>query len=558
MKLPNKIRIEMGKYVGKRCVIFIIAVIFLNFGGLAQRDTSKKQTIDIISSYKPVLGNFAKINLTPTPLKVDSNLPKLTYTIPALNLFFTYQPVTLKPLALSMDSALPLGIRNYVKAGFGNYSTPLFQADLSFGDVSKKLLNVSGGYYSSRGKIEYQDVTLANILGAGSYFSPKNELYGSAGFDFKQYYQYGFDHSLHIYPKDSVNKAYSDVSVGFGIRNLLANGSDGFMYNPNVDLHFYSAKNNVSETDLVFVLPVEKKLSEALSLSLILNENSSSYKQTSTLVNTKINNNLLTITPSATYNTDRFNLKIGIQPTIDKDKVYILPQISGAIEIQPNLLLQAGLVGNTIKNNFRSLSMLNPYMNFPSVLLSTKETEVYGGIRTKIRHHMDVFAKIGLKHYSNMPLFINDSLSGKGFYINYEPAINDINIHGEIRYYSQEKFAISGILDMNTYSGLRTNANAWELVPVKFTSDARWNVSKKAIVKGSLLIQSGIPVYQRNIAEKKLASGIDLSTGAEYMVTNKLSAWLDLDNLLNNKYARWNNYKVYGLQVLAGIKYQFK
>ena len=90
----------------------------------AQVDTTKRQTIDITSSYKPVLRNAVKINLSASPLVADSSRPRLAYDIPPQNLFFAYQPVSLKPLGLMQDTGLQLGIRNYAKVGFGNFTKP--------------------------------------------------------------------------------------------------------------------------------------------------------------------------------------------------------------------------------------------------------------------------------------------------------------------------------------------------------------------------------------------------------------------------------------------------
>ena len=58
----------------------------------------------------------------------------MNYTVPSQNLFYAYQPISLRPLALQQDTNLYLGIRNYIKVGYGNYSTPYVNAGFSFGD----------------------------------------------------------------------------------------------------------------------------------------------------------------------------------------------------------------------------------------------------------------------------------------------------------------------------------------------------------------------------------------------------------------------------------------
>ena len=51
--------------------------------------------------------------------------------------------------------------------------------------------------------------------------------------------------------------------------------------------------------------------------------------------------------------------------------------------------------------------------------------------------------------------------------------------------------------------------------------------------------------------------GSDLSAGVEFKINKQFSAWLDVNNIFNNKYERWHNYQVYGLNLLGGIRFDF-
>src|SRR4051812_15233029 len=101
------------------------------------QEALKQETIDIISNYRPKLRDAAKLNLTASLPGSDTTRPRLQYQIPALNLYFMYQPVPLKPLALGKDSLNKLQ-NNFIKAGFGNLSTPLIQAGFGSGRDDKK------------------------------------------------------------------------------------------------------------------------------------------------------------------------------------------------------------------------------------------------------------------------------------------------------------------------------------------------------------------------------------------------------------------------------------
>ena len=72
------------------------------------------------------------------------------------------------------------------------------------------------------------------------------------------------------------------------------------------------------------------------------------------------------------------------------------------------------------------------------------------------------------------------------------------------------------------------------------------------LFKADLFTFSGAPALLKNNTEIKL-NGTDLSAGAEFKITKKFSAWLDFNNILDNKYQRFNNYHVYGLNIIGGI-----
>jgi len=86
--------------------ILLLLICLLTASVSAQKkDTTKKtSTIDINSTYRPVLRNAVKINFSGTHLNADSTVPNLTYNIPAQNLFYAYQPIPLTPLALETEN----------------------------------------------------------------------------------------------------------------------------------------------------------------------------------------------------------------------------------------------------------------------------------------------------------------------------------------------------------------------------------------------------------------------------------------------------------------------
>jgi hypothetical protein len=563
--MKNKMRLQIHIYQKNnrsssrlllRSVFLLVSCIAVSYS-FAQRDTTKRQSIDIISSYKPAIRNAAKINLSASPFAADSVRPKPAYDIPAMNLFFSYQPITLKPLALMQDTGLQLGVRNYVKAGFGNLTTPYIDAALSFGDGKKDLINLYGNYISSKGKIVNQDFSEIKMKAYGSYFTGKNEAYGGAGIDQNEYFQYGYDHSLHNFLKDSVRRKYQDVTVTAGIKNIAVNDYN-INYNPHAEVHVFSRENKISESTLILEAPVESRFGDQVAFKVTGRADLTNFTNKTGTLDTKITNNLFQVAPELVYYSDQFTFHGGVTPSWDNNILSVLPNVYGQAKLQHNvLMIQAGWVGRYIKNTFRSLSAANPYMQDPSFLLNTKEVQYYGGVKATLGKHFSFNAKAAYVTYTNMPLFVNDSLDGKSFFIANERKMKDLKIHGDLSFVGQDKFTLTGALDVNTYTGLSDNKNAWHLIPLQVTGSFRWNAFKQVLLKGDIFAFSQVPVRLSNEVEKKLSPGTDLSAGAEFKITRQFSAWLDLDNIFNNKYQRWNYYPVYGLNVIGGLVYHF-
>lgn len=533
---------------------FFVPLCFFFFCTQAQ-DTTRRQTIEITSSYKPSLRNSVKINLYASPITPDTTRPRLAYFIPSENLFFSYKPVALKPLSLNTDTTLRLGDRNELKVGYGNLSTPYISGAFSFGDGKKSLGNIYGDYISSIGKIKNQDFSEINLKGTGSIFSAKNETYAGVAFSQHENYLYGYNHALDSFAKSDIRRSYQDLSVNLGWRNI-SNNDLGINYDPHLVVHEFSRESKVNETSLIVTLPVEKRFSDAVSVKVAALGNFDKY----TVKNSSfsISNNLFQLAPELVYYSDRFTFHGGITPSWNNNTLAVLPNIYGEAQLQQNVLvIQAGWVGRYIPNTFRSLSKENPYIQDLSFLNNTKEIQYYGGIKATIGKHFNFNAKAAVISYRDMPLFINDSTIGNSFVVTNESKLTDLQIHGDLNYISQDKFTVSGALDLNSYTGLHDNSKAWGLYPLKLTGSLRWNAFKQVIFKSDLIAFSGAKALTQDGLGKNLKGGTDLSAGVEFKLNKQFSVWLDMDNILNSKYEYWNNYPVYGFQVIGGLLIHF-
>ncbi|HTB51528.1 MAG TPA: hypothetical protein VK718_02045 [Ferruginibacter sp.] len=554
--IPYKIQTALIK--NTRWILFSGFCLF-SATSFAQKDTTKKAVIDITSSYKPVLRNAVKINFSANNLNADTSKPALTYTIPSQNLFYTYQPISLKPLAMDRDTVLDLGNRNYAKLGYGNYSTPYFKAGLSFGNGKKLLVNVYGDYISSQGDIKNQNYSQASARSTISYFTPRKEIYGAIVASQNTYYLYGYDHTLYNYAASDIQQLFQNISAKIGLRNKDVTNT-GISYDPNLQVDYFTNQNKLTEQTLIGNLPLEKVFNEKFAARILMTADVTSYSTVNgTPGNITFNNNIYEIAPEVIYTGSLFTLHVGLTPAWDNKESNVLPNIYGELPIKnKQFTIQAGFVGKYDKNTYQNLSAINPYLATFTAEQNTKEVELYGGIKANVGKHFIFSAKAGLVTFDNLPFFINDTATDyKSFLISNERNVQDMRIHAEGSFISEEKLTITAGFTLNNYAGFKDNTKAWGTVPFELTGSIRWQALKRLLLKTDLMAFTGGPYLLKGGVAKSLSGGADLSAGAELGITKRISLWCDVNNILNDKYQRWYNYEVYGINLVGGLLIKF-
>ncbi len=534
-----------------------LALCFLSQASFAQRDTTRTQSVDITSAYKPVLRNAVKINFSGSHLPVDTSRPALRYNVPSQNLFYAYQPVALRPLALQMDSSMNLGDRRYVKAGFGTYSSPYLEAGFSFGDGRTSLLNLYGDYISAKGDIKHQDFSRLNVKALGSYFVANHEIYGGVALENHRYNLYGYDHNEHDYNKDDVKQNFEDLTFRVGVKNTSLNKLR-INYDPSVELNFFSLDGKASESTVAFSVPASRKFGEDFTFGAEFRGQFTNYRLLGD-PSFRMNNNLIHLAPYLTWSKPMITVHAGLKPTWNNGDVSLLPDIHFEAKLKDRVLMvQGGYQGRFVANTLNRLSSINPFLAPPAFINNTREVEFFGGIKASVGKHFSFSAKAGMINYENVPVFINDTATdNKAFIVTNETNLNNFRLQGDISYINQDKFTLNAALTLNGYTGMEVHEHAWNMVPMEVRTSVRWWAFKQLMVKGDLYLFGGGDALDKGNTTVPFDGGTDLSAGLEYRINKNFGAWLNFNNILNDKYERWKNYEVYGMNVMGGIRVNF-
>lgn len=541
----------------KNFILPLIAIVIGSLPVVAQKDTTRK-AVDITSTFKPSLKEAGKIPFNATPPSADTSKPRLQYDIPNPNLLFAYQPGSLKPLALQIDSTGSFNNSNYIKAGFGSLRTPYIQAGFSFGDGNTAGLNIYAKHVSSNGKREFQDFTNTQFKLSGFYKTTRNmELNASLGMKQERTYKYGYQPASLSFPNDSIRQRFQTISARVAARNINTT-EFGLNYSPSVTIDVFSDHLKNNESNTVVDLPLEKTVGQdfVVNLGVTFDLTRLSLKEKAAF-----NNTAWYISPSVTYKTSTLKLQGGIRPSWDNSTFKMFPNILAEIgTYDQRFTFQAGWTGQIRKTTYQYLAGQNPWLWAPGTQLNTWIEERFAGFKGSVGDHFSYAAKVGFNKLNNQPLFINDTSAagdGKSFQVVNADRINVLNLGGELGYNIEEKFSVITNLSFNQYNGLRGQNKAWGLIPLELNTAMRLQVIKDLWLKGDLFAWSGSRYMKKDGSDGKLSGAFDLNAGLEFRVTKNINLWTQFNNIFNKEYQRWNQYPVYGFNFVGGIIFSF-
>ncbi|MET0462451.1 MAG: hypothetical protein ABW007_04840 [Chitinophagaceae bacterium] len=542
-----------------RIILLVNAMLPAIFAA-AQRDTIRNKSVDITSAFKPELKASAKINFNAAPPVADTAKPRLQYDIPNPNLLFAYQPGSLKPLALQIDSIGKFNNSNYIKAGFGSLRTPYAQAGFSFGDGTNAGLNIYAKHVSSQGKEEFKDFSNTDIKLTGYYKTANNLAWNaSLGMKHDKTYKYGFEPKPQSYPNDSLRVSYQTLTARVNMHNINQTAF-GLDYSPTISLSFFNDKLKNHESNAVVELPLQKNIGDQVSINLGVTFDLTRLSPDNKSIE-KVNNNMWYISPAVLYHTSTLRLQGGIRPSWDNGEFKMFPNILAEVGTDDQrFTFQAGWTGYLRKTNYQSLASQNPWLWLPTDQRNTWIEERYAGFKGSLGDHFTYSAKVAFNKLNHQSLFINDTTAtgdGKSFNVVYADRVNVLNLGGELGYNVEEKFSVLASLNFNQFTGIRGQQKAWGMLPVEFNTAMRLQVIKDLWIKTDLFAWKGPRYLKKDGTDGVMGGAFDLNAGLEFRITKNVNLWTQFNNIFNKEYQRWNQYRVYGFNFVGGIIYSF-
>lgn len=589
----------------KGCLILLFLFGILNLSAQkrttekvqpVKRDTVKTEVVEVETKYNPKISDASKIKKNPTLQLLDkSKKKKLTYNIFSAPVASTFIPKTgvVKGVDVGVKERL---FNNYIAAGFGNYTSPYFEAYINSSTRFESEFGFYTKYVASLDNIENTllDSNFSNFL--ATVFYKKEERY----FDWKvrlnsernQYNWYGLPNNN--FAQNTIDLI--DAKQTYNYFNVLGeiNFLDAYLDKSTLSISYFSDALNSSEVLLNFNTNLD------LPLNIIYNKlNNLTVKTGLELLKGKFKNDYATqnelkysiltakINPEYKATFTGFSLKLGAkvfgsfdtENSVNNFLIYPDVHIQKPI-IEEFLTIYGGITGDLKTNTYKQFSEENPYISPTLFMTQTSEKyKAFFGLNGNLNNDISFNVSASLKEEDDKPLFLrNNSKSdginttsngvplkgyeyGNSFNVVYDD-VRTTSIFAEVAYDYTKKITFATNIQFDNFS-MTNQTKAWNLPTfqtsfvVKYKTNNWYATSNIFYIneRKDLLYSAAYPSSTSGL--QTLSSFVDVNLNGGYHFNDTFSAFLKLNNVLNNNYQRFANFDVQGFQALGGITYKF-
>lgn len=579
---------------------YLLAILCIVLGGNvdAQQDTITKEVM-VIKAYDPTIEDAFKMNAMPgIPTPPPAN-KTFTYSVSehTFNPPTTISPLPAEPFTETEKYAL---YQNYISGGIGNYTS--FYGDLYYNAYTSKeyQLDVYGTHHSSFGKVKLEDGSKSyapfskNKLGLGYTKRFKNmELHSDLVFNYNANRFYGYqtvkDSALYQYagnasgmdtlaiPGTEISafdrQHFSDFHITAQLNSIHTRKDD---FTHKSFFQAYSLGDNFTNresfinlgTDILFPL-VENFAGLDAEIGFLFYNNPSKILPFRTLDKNNIIS--LKLTPYYYIENDLWKLKLGFSAQMVAEqsqevKFVPSPDIRFDLELIEDFLMFYGkLSGSYDVYSYKQLGAENPFIA-PNMMAAPVQTPIDFkiGLRGTVLFGFDIHVSTGFGSVKNKYFFVNetyrDIATDELVQSNLFEMVFDngtfFSFDGELVYHGTERLKVGLTANYKKYT-LENLKYAWHVPQFTLGAYGGYRVNDKITAKVLYQVRSSVKAQNADGSSKSLKAINDISLEGNYVINDRFTAFLKVNNVLAQKYYLWNGYPSQGINAFIGATYNF-
>lgn len=559
--------------------------MFLIGGVLFAQDPIDSETVTVVKPYTPTVKDANKIKQTPSQSdSVRTEKRPVQYSIFSVPVASTFTPAKGRATTVERERRVKV-YDNYASLGFGNYGNLLAEFYSNLEVNRSDNFGIYLDHNSSQGGID------GIALDDKFYDTELNLSYNSKTRDLGWKTEIGAQHQLFNWYGLPQNETFSNDEINAidpsqNYFSVYAGGEielyDSFFDNARAKFRHtgdsYSTSENHFDARGTFEVNIADELiTTNIYTDIVQGQMGEEFLGFGNYDYTFMN---FGINPSLLILRDDLTLDLGVAFYYSQDvensdgNFYIYPKVTASYRLGGDYFTPyAGLEGGLQQNTYYNFIQENPYVS-PSIEIRPTDNEynAYVGAKGKLSNAVSYNFKTGYQSQFNKALFkrnprANDIMTenyayGNSFEVVYDD-VKTLSVAGELNIDVNQNFRLginAEYFDYNTDD----EAEAWNLPDLKASLNADYQINEQWYT-GANLFYIGERFDQERIVASNdpslntiiLDSYFDVNAHLGYRFNDRLSVFAKGSNLLNNDYERWTNFRVQGLQVLAGATYKF-
>lgn len=505
--------------------------------------------------------------------KINSDTIKLNYSaigMPGYR-FDVYQP-TFQSKAYK-DAKRITGFNNFVKAGYGNLQSPVFETYVGV----KDRLNYVGLW------AQHESFGKGPIRGAESAFSNNQFIldgnYVARIFQFKPILNYnrnGFN--FYGYDFEAFSNAPTDeskflqeriVSETWEVGGTISNYSNedlSISFTPTYRSAGMKEKGSSafnSDNGINLLSDFSYRIKDNITLNTNLGYEWSQYNGNSE----PQNRSRLFVKPGVSLVYDNLQIDAGINLVSGKNRstnFYVYPDLNAQYFINDRYAIRLKVDGDLTLNTIETLQNQNLFLEDSLLLLNTnRKFGITSSFQARLNDRLIVEGIVGYDQFENQLLFINSPNDSSRFTLGYDDNFGQLMLGAKASYRIEEQTNITSQFTYYIYNE-GSVGQAWFLPLRKFELSATHEFFKKLNLGIHFFVIGGIKAPEiggndsftsENFMEQDAI--VDLGMSANYNIKDRISLFANANNLFNQEYQWYSNYPSRGLTAKLGFIFRF-
>ena len=590
---------SMKKHLGL-LVLFVITIANAQSKKATEKakDTIiKTEVVNVVTSYVPKITDAFKIKQKPIIKHTKASQKKaLNYKIFSVPVASTFIPKSgvMKKVDLGKRERL---YPNYFSFGFGNKISPFLEAYMRRNESYDSEFAAHLKFLLSADPVEKTQLSSTYYNAGLNLFYTQQERYlnWKAGFKAQrnQYTWYGLPRHI-TFEKATISAIEEEQAYNFFNVFGAIKFEDSYLDSANISLSFltdaFSSNEFLIDGNVKIKLPLSEfyyQLND-LFINTTLNYLGTKF-QNSYETQGALKHSFFTfgIHPLYNFKVKDLAIKIGAKTYFSLDmenkdnNFFIYPDVEISYPISKDFVnVFVGASGDLETNTYKSLIDKNPYISpTQNVQQTNKKYSAFVGLRGKLKNQFSYNVKASYTDIENNTFSALNQSKSNGtnvagtdafsfFGYDYGNSFNTVyddvklmTVFGELAFNGVKNLSLGLNTEFFKFT-LKNQLEAWNTPEIKgelfgVYKTNKWFAGANLFFVGERNGKQYDVLPVQTFTTVKLDSYFDVNFNGGYHFTDSFSVFLNLNNVLNNSYQRFNNFNVQGFQAMAGLSWKF-